>query len=354
MVTKLADIAAQTGVSKSTVSRVLNDKAKDYRISPETQRTVLQAAQELNYRPNQLARGLRLKKTQTIGLVVPDISNPFFAYTTRMIQSSAFEQLGYSLIVCNTNEDLDLEIEQVELLKSKAVDGFIIMPVGLDSSHLVRLVDEGFPVVLLDRCFEDLDISSVVVDNYSGSYEAVEHMIQRGHRDIAIIQGLPNTSTNTARVKGYRDALENYGVPVNASYIVGKDFRQENGYTETKTFLKRRDCPTAIFATSDLIALGAFQAVHEAGRSIPDDISMVCFDDVDFAPYLVSPLTAVHQPRALMGEHAVKLLLEQIESGKPSKRKIVLESNLVIRGSVLDLSKQRDVEAPQLAEYSAA
>lgn len=338
MAATLQDIAALTGFSKSTVSRVLNNKGEECRISARTREVVLKAAEKLNYRPNQLARGLRLKKTQTIGLIIPDISNPFFAYTTGMIQSFAFEEMGYSLIVCNTNEDLATEIEQVELLKSKGVDGFIIMPVGLDDTHISHLVQDGFAVVLLDRCFEDLEISSVVVDNYTGSYEAVEHIIQKGHRKIAIIQGLPNTSTNTARVKGYRDALTDYGISVNETYIVGRDFRQDNGYVETKALLERHDRPTAIFATSDLITLGALKAIQERNYEIPDDVSLACFDDVDFAPFLVSPLTVVHQPRTLMGKMAVQLLIEDIQSqSRNKKQKVVLPVELIVRESVRKL-----------------
>lgn len=355
MATTLQDIAALTGFSKSTVSRVLNNKGEECRISARTREVVLKAAEKLNYRPNQLARGLRLKRTQTIGLIIPDISNPFFAYTTRMIQSFAFDEMGYSLIVCNTNEDLATEIEQVELLKSKGVDGFIIMPVGLDDTHISHLVQDGFAVVLLDRCFEDLEISSVVVDNYAGSYEAVEHIINKGHRRIAIVQGLPNTSTNTARVKGYRDALTDYGISVNETYIVGRDFRQENGYIETKALLERHDRPTAIFATSDLITLGVFRAIHEVNYKVPDDISLVCFDDVDFAPFLVSPLTVVHQPRTLMGEHAVKLLMDEISTGGTVKKKVVLKPQLVVRGSVRDLrTNKTTVKAPVLAQQDVA
>lgn len=338
MAVTLNDIASKAGVSVSTVSRVLNNKTKKYRISQETESLILKAAKKLNYRPNQLARGLRLKKTHTIGLIVPDISNPFFAHVTRIIQTHAY-QAGYSLIVCNTDEDIETELEQVELLISKGVDGFIVMPVGTTSSHIKKLMDEYVPLVLLDRSFDDLDTSSVVVDNYTGAYKATEYLISMGHSRIAVIQGLPDTYTNNARVKGYLDALKDGGIEVNRNYLVGKDFRKENGYIETKFLLGLEQPPTAIFTTSDLITLGSLEALSEEKLIIPDDVSLVSFDDVDFAPFLFAPLTAVRQPKEIMGEVAVKLLIDGLRSkGINDYRKIVLKSELVVRGSVKKLA----------------
>ncbi len=338
MAVTLNDIANKAGVSVSTVSRVLNNKTKKYRISSETENLILKAAKRLNYKPNQLARGLRLKTTHTIGLIVPDISNPFFAHVTRIIQTHAY-QAGYSLIVCNTDEDIETELAQVELLLSKGVDGFIVMPVGTTFSHIKNLMDDHVPFVLLDRSFDDLDTSSVVVDNYTGAYKATEYLISMGHSRIAVIQGLPDTYTNNARVKGYLDALKDAGIEVNLNYIVGKDFRKENGYIETKILLGLEHPPTAIFTTSDLITLGALEAISEENLTIPDDISLVSFDDVDFAPFLFAPLTAVRQPKEIMGEVAVKLLIDGLKSkGRIDHRKIVLKSELVVRGSVKKLA----------------
>jgi LacI family transcriptional regulator len=337
MLITLNDIARKAGVSVTTVSRVLNKKSKKYRIAETTENRVLAVARELNYLPNQLARGLRLKKTQTIGLIVPDISNPFFAHVTRMIQKYA-QDAGYSLIVCNTDESLESEIQQVNLLRGKGVDGYIIMPVGLEQAHIVELVESNKPLVFLDRYFTNLNANAVIVDNYSGTYKGTEYLIQNGHRDIAIIQGLPNTSTNTARVRGYREALANHGIPVNERYLVGNDFRKDNGYIETKILLGSDRPPTAIFTMSDLITLGALEAIYEQGMQIPDDISIIAFDDIDFAPFLKAPLTAVRQPKELMGRVAVKLLIEDIKMrGKSSKQSIVLKPDLVFRESVRNL-----------------
>jgi LacI family transcriptional regulator len=338
MAVTINDIASKANVSVSTVSRVLSKQVKKYRISKDTEQLVLKAAKELNYRPNHIARGLRLKKTQTIGLIVPDISNPFFAYVTRMIQTFAYG-VGYSLIVCNTDENLKTEIEQIELLRSKGVDGFIIMPVGVKYDHLAELLYDNIPLVLLDRCFDELQTNSVIVNDYKGAFEAIEHLLDYGHRRIAIIQGLPNTYTNSARLKGYKDALAKYNISLDENLIVGNDFRKENGYIETKILLKLENPPTAIFTTSDLITLGALQAISEEGYKIPDDISIVAFDDTDFAPFLSAPLTAVSQPKELMGEVAVKLLIEDMNSkGQKEKKRIVLEPKLIVRNFVARMS----------------
>jgi len=337
MAVTLKHIAKKASVSVSIVSRVLNNQTKKYRISPVTEARILKAAKELNYRPNQLARGLRMKKTHTIGLIVPDISNPFFAHVARVIQKQAYHE-GYSLLVCNTDENIETEIEQIEIMRSRRLDGFIIMPVGLSHGHIDELLNDTIPLVLLDRCFDDLDTHSVVVDNYLGACQAVEHLTDLGHERIAIIQGLPNTYTNNARVKGYKDTLERKNIPVDESLIVGNDFRKENGYIETKFLLNLHHPPTAIFTTSDLITLGALQAIYEENLKIPQDISIVAFDDIDFAPYLLTPLTTVEQPKELMGEVAVKLLIENInDKGTTSKKRIALKPKLIIRKSVEQL-----------------
>jgi LacI family transcriptional regulator len=330
----LKDIANRTGYSVSTISRVLNGVGENYRISPKTRLQIEKVAQELKYRPNQLARGLRTKKTQAIGLVIPDISNPFFAHVSRVIQVAMYEA-GYILIVCNTDENQDTEIEQIQLLRSKGVDGIIIMPVGLESHHIKELMNSKIPVVLLDRSFKDISANLVLVDNYTGSRKAVEYLLKNGHRRIAIIQGLTNTSTNDMRVKGYMDAHQAHHIDVDENLIVGKDYRRENGYIETKYLLNLNKPPTAIYSTSDMITLGVLDAIFEEKLSIPDDISLVSFDDVDYAPYLISPLTAVHQPWQLMGEIAVKLLLKDIKSsGQMEKSRIELKPVLNIRKSV--------------------
>lgn len=333
MAVTLNDIAVLAGVSVSTVSRVLNNKASEYRISPDTEQVILEAARKLKYRPNQIARGLRLSKTNTLGVVAPDVSNPFFAYIIKRVQNIA-HNLGYSIVVCNTDENLDQEIEHVNVLYRNRVDGLIAMPVGQEFRHFTEWVERGRPVVLLDRCPDSVLTNKVVVDNYTGSYEAVEHLVHFGHERIAFIQGLPGTYTNTERLRGYRRALSDHGISVHEDLIVGGDFREENGYLETKLLLTMAERPTAIFATSDLITLGSLKAIHEEALRIPEDISIVMFDDFDFAPYLKCPITAVRQPKELMGEMAVKLLVDELKGESKGGKRVVLKSQLIIRDSV--------------------
>ena len=333
MAATLNDVAERAGVSVSTVSRVLNNQGAKYRISAETEAAIRQSARELQYRANHLARGLRLKKTNSIGVIAPDISNPFFAHIVKRIQSAA-HALGYSIVVCHTDENSALEVEQVGLLQRKRVDGLIAMPVGVESEHLREWVERGPPLVLVDRCFDDLGAPSVCVDNYHGAYEATEHLIRAGHTRIGLIQGLPGTYTSNARLRGYRDALEAHGLPVAEELLVGADFRQETGYVEAKLLLRLPEPPTALFAASDLIMLGVLEALAEEGCEVPRDISLIAFDDFDFAPHLRCPLTVVSQPKEMMGELAVKLLAERLNGGRRDGGLVVLKPKLIVRESV--------------------
>lgn len=334
MAVTLSDIAKKAGLSISTVSRVLNKKSARSRISKETEKLVLRTAKDLNYRPNQLARGLRLKRTHTLGLVVPDLSNPFFSHITKSVQNVSHD-MGYSLVVCDTDENLPLEVEHTSLLRSKGVDGMIVLPVGQKFSHLEGLIRGGMPLVVVDRTFDTLQASTVIVDNYGGAFEATEFLLENGHTRIAIIQGLPDTFTARGRLQGFLDAHEKHNVPVDPRLIVGRDFRKETGYVETKFLLSLERRPTALFTTSDLITLGALEAIIEEGVEVPRDLSIMAFDDIESASYFRCPITVVAQPKENMGEMAVKLLLDQIRNpGRFEARHIVLKPKLIIRDSV--------------------
>jgi LacI family transcriptional regulator len=344
MAVTIDKIAKLTGFSVSTVSRVLTKQSKKYRISQETEKLIQKKAKDLGYRPNDLARGLRLKKTHIVGLMVPDISNPFFSYLTHVIQKKAWMN-GYSLIVANTNEDINTEIEQIELFRRKGIDGYIIMPVGTKYEHLAELIEHNKPLVLLDRNIDELNANCVVVDNYRGAYEAVQYLINAGHKRIAIIQGLQNTYTNNERILGYKDALSDNGIFVDEELIVGNDFRRENGYISTKLLLKLNEPPTALFTFSDMITLGTLQACLEEKIDLPGSLSIVAFDDFDFAPYLMTPLTVVRQPREMMGEVAVNLLIDEIKNkNQAKKKKIILEPKLITRKSVKNLMTGKNFE----------
>jgi len=330
---RLIDIAKKTGFSVSTVSRVLHSKSDKYKISKETKRCIQAAAKELGYRPNILARSLKLKKTHNIGLIVPDVANPFFATLVKSIGKEVRES-DYSLILSDSDENISIERDSIHLLLEKRVEGLIIASVGIDDSHLKNLKISKTPVVIVDRYFDELIFDTVCVNNYKGAYLGTQYLIREGHRRIAFIQGLQGTSTNDERLQGYKSALKEANVPVDDKYIVGDDFRSLNGYLQTKTLLNLDQAPTAIFTAGDLIALGAFQAIKEENLHIPDDISIATFDDPSFASHLSPPLTAIRQPIKEMGIIAVKLVLEKIENFNRDAKKVILEPQLVVRNSV--------------------
>jgi LacI family transcriptional regulator len=330
----LKNIADRLNVSVTTVSRVLNGKSDRYRISKETQELINSAAKELNYSPNQLARGLRLKRTNTIGYIIPDISNPFFSSIAKSVEKSA-RKSGYSILLCDSEENTKIEENLLQLMVDRKVDGLIISPVGLEVNHLLKISQKNIPIVLLDRYFPELTLPFVTSDNYKGALEAVNMLIDNGHSRIACIQGLINTSPNNDRVKGYIDAHKNHVLQVDKNLIVGDSFGEENGYLETKLLLKQANPPTAIFAISNLISLGAIRAISEEGLKIPDDISMISFDDQPYSRFLSTPMTTVSQQNSQIGQIAIKLLIDQIESNRQLEPMgIFLPTRLITRDSV--------------------
>jgi LacI family transcriptional regulator, galactose operon repressor len=327
-------LADRAGISVTTVSRVLSGQATRYRISKKTETAVRKLAKEFNFSPNQLARGLRLRKTLTIGLVVPEISNPFFAGIARQVTVRTRDE-GYSVIVCDTEDNTELEKQSLRLLKSRSVEGILLCPVGQSGEHLMEFVDGKLPLVLVDRFFSDLPLPYVVSDNVSGAKQAMELLITNGHRRIACLQGLRGTSPNESRVQGYKEALAQHFLPVDESLIVGDGFTEQSGYIETKLLLSTRPDVKAILALSNLNALGAIRALAEEHRRIPDDISIISFDDSPCWPYLATPMTSVSQAYSEMGEVAIKLLFDQIRSQREqTKRGILLPTTLMIRKSV--------------------
>jgi LacI family transcriptional regulator len=332
-------MATQLGLSVTTVSRALDGQARRYRISRETEQKVRNLARSLGFAPNQLARGLRLKKTSTIGLVIPDVSNPFFAGIVRQIALGAREY-RYSVIVCDSQESEDLEIESLELLCARGVEGIVLCPVGRSAEHLARFENGPLPIVLADRYFPGLRLPYVASDNFTGAKEATTHLIENGHRRIVCLQGLHGTSPNEDRLRGYKEALSARQIPVDEALIVGDNFGEQNGYITTKLLLTAINDFTAIFALSNLISLGVIRALAEEGLRIPDDISLVSFDDQPYSAHLAAPMTAVAQRYVEMGQIAVKLLFDRIQSpDRVGQGGILLPTNLVVRGSVRKLNE---------------
>jgi LacI family transcriptional regulator len=333
----LQEIADKSGVSVSTISRVLSGQAARYRISKKTEATVRALAQQINFVPNQLARGLRLRKTLTVGLVIPDISNPFFAGIAQQVTLGT-EKHGYSVILCDSQGSVELETKALALLQSRNVEGVVLCPVGQSPKHLLGFIEGGLPTVLVDRFFPDSPIPYVSSDNVSGAKQATEYLIANGHRKIICLQGLHGTSPNEFRLRGYKEALAAHHIAVDPSLIVGDSFSEQSGYIETKLLLRAHPDAKALLALSNLNALGAIRALTEDRRKIPEDMSIVSFDDPAYAPFLSPPMTTIAQSYSEMGTVAVKLLFDEIQfPRRQTKGGILLPTTLTVRQSVKKL-----------------
>jgi len=329
-VTTIKDVARLADVSTATVSHVINDTRY---VSDELRTRVLDAMEELDYRPNVLAQGLRGGETHTIGLIVPDNSNPFFAEVSRVVEDVGFER-GYSVILCNTGDDLERERAYIDVLIAKQVDGIIFIAAGDHHEHLDVLTRRGTPLVIADRDVRQAEADVVLVNNERGGFEATSHLLELGHRRVGCIAGPSEATPSADRVRGYERALREAGVPVRPDLTQQGDFRYQGGELAADRLLDRNVRPTAIFACNDLMAIGALRAIRKAGLRVPQDVSVVGYDDIPLAPAMSPALTTVAQPVEQLGSISIDLLLSRIEDGSPREAKrVVLDTTLVIRSS---------------------
>jgi LacI family transcriptional regulator len=327
----LRDVGKRAGVSAMTVSRVINGRRG---VDAETQRRVEEAIAALDYVPNRIARGLISQKTATIGLIVPDVVNPFFGPVVRGAETAA-RRAGYRVLLCNSEGDLRLEREYIEDLVAHRVEGLLLAPASDESRHSIfPLIRGGFPLVLVDRALPDSDCDLIVSDNRSGARRLVEHLIAVGHRSIAHLTDADDTSTGRERLAGYRDALEAAGIPFNEDLVFRTTVDQIGGYRATQQVLALDPLPTAIFTVNNMTVVGAMQALRERGLSVPEGMALVCFDDVEHLAVLSPFLTVIDQPAETFGSLGAQLLLERIagKAGQKSRR-IVLQTDLVVRQS---------------------
>jgi len=327
----LRDVAQRAGVSAMTVSRVVNGSGG---VDAETQRRVEEAILALHYIPNRLARSLVSQQSKTIGLIVPDVVNPFFAPVVRGAETTA-RKAGYRVLLCNSEGDLRLEREYIEDLVSHRVEGLLLAPAG-DRSRLalLPLLKGGFPLVLLDRAVPETDCDIVISDNVAGARKLTEHLVAVGHRRIAHFTDSDDVSTGRDRLEGYRQGLSASGLPVADDLIFPTTTDRMGGYRAAQLMLELDPLPTAIFTVNNMTALGAMQALRERGLSVPEDIGLVCFDDVEHLAVLSPFLTVVDQPGETFGSLGAQLLFERI-SGKAGNRsrRIVLQADLIVRKS---------------------
>ncbi|OAM90843.1 LacI family transcriptional regulator [Termitidicoccus mucosus] len=333
----LKQIAAKLGVSMTTVSRVLSGQAGKYRISEETATTILDYARKENFTPNPIAKGLRLRRTNTIGLVIADVINPFFAGIASEI-ANATRNLGYSLILSDSKGDLTLEKQAVELLWQRQVDGMIVCPASESFEHLARYAKERRPLVLVDQVSPEIGLPYVTSDNFAAGKMATAHLLEYGHKRIACLQGRPTTITSRLRVQGYAAALAGRGIAFDPAIVVGDSFDEQGGYLDTKLLLQSGRDVTAILALSDPLALGALRALAEEKRRVPEDVSIIAFDDQPFLAHLSPPLTTVAQSARAMGGAAVKILFERMRvadaAGDANNAGLLLPVSLITRKSV--------------------
>ncbi len=325
----IKDVAQRAGVSPTTVSHVINETRF---VSEELRARIYQAINKLDYRPNAIARSLRCKKTQTIGMIIPDIAYPFLAEVARGVEDSGFK-LGYNVILCDSNGALERETAYIDLLREKQVDGIILVAAGESSRHVETLIKQGMPVISVDRELPGLEVDSVFADNLQGGYQATEYLIQLGHRRIGCITGPPDLSISSQRISGYRQALKRYDIPLCDELVVISDFRYQEGYRATRQLLALNEPPTAIFACNDIMAVGAICAAKDKGLGVPEGIAIIGFDDIALASFISPRLTTVSQPKHEMGAIAVELLVERIKEKSQSFTKVILPVHLVVRES---------------------
>jgi LacI family transcriptional regulator len=289
--------------------------------------------EELNYRPNRIARGLRKGQTKTLGMVVPDNDNPFFAEVARGVEDASF-RLGYSVILCNSDADPDKEQRYVDLLIEKQVDGLVFVAAGMSTSRLLdTLRASRVPVVVTDRETTGVTADGLGIDNRLGGILAAQHLIDLGHRRIACIGGPLAGTPSDDRIRGYCEVLHTHGLPVDDSLIVRGDWRCEGGHGCAARLLSEPDPPTALFACNDMMAIGAISAAVDLGLSVPGDVSVVGFDDVGLASFANPALTTVSQPKYEAGSEAVGMLMERIANPNMPARRRLLDVELVIRSS---------------------
>lgn len=330
----IVDIAEKSGFSITTVSRVLNGKADKYRISKATQQKIEATAEELNYVPNEFARNLRTGKSKTIALIVPSIKNPFFAEIASVVNTEV-RKYSYITLIGDSDDNIENEKAEVLHLSSRNLDGMIIVPCGNEGGHLEKIQDKGLPLICIDRYFEGTDISFVSSDNYEGAYSASKYLIEHGHTSIACIQGVRHSIPNIQRVKGFVDAMVGAGI---TSYTVtGDAFSEQNGYLKTKLLLQQKVRPTALFAFSNTIAMGCIKALKEEKVKVPEDISLITFDDNPYLNYIEPPLTCISQPVEDICKIAVKILFSNILDHDATTKHILLKTKLKVKNSVRNL-----------------
>jgi len=322
------DVARLAGVSTATVSRALNGTGQ---IAPATRSAIDAAVAQLGYHPNTAARSLVTRSSQTLALLLPDITNPFYAALVSGIQERALEA-GHTMLLCTTQGDPEREEQYLSLLRAKQVDGVLVDGLVLPADRVTRFVRDGLPIVCLDRDIDSSLVPLVQVDNRLGAKLATEHLLGLGHTRIAHVSGAAELRISDERTAGYREAHRDAGTRVDEALLAPGSFTEVGGYDATRTLLER-GAFTAVFAANDLSAIGVLAALAEVGLAVPGDVSVVGFDDLRLARFTIPPLTTVHQPAAEIARRATELLLDLAQGRAVEQMHHLLEPELVLRRS---------------------
>ena len=326
------DVAQRAGVSSATVSRVLAGKES---VNAELRDRVLKASYELNYRPNKVARSLRVQKSTTIGLVIPDIQNPFYLSIVRAVEDVAYES-HYRVFLCNSDEDIEKEALYLNQLLDENIAGVILSPAREKNTPITNQIRHFFdhtPVVALDRRLTGIALDTVLTNNEEATYELVSHLISNGHRSIGAILGVGDISTGRERMTGYMRALADHDIPFMPERVIQVIPKEANGYAAARQLLALPEPPTALFTGNCELTSGVLRAVHELNLNVPNDIALAGFDDMQWNVIVQPGITAVAQPTYELGRTAANLLMERIENPTLPIREVVLKSKLVVRKS---------------------
>ena len=331
----IKDVARRANVSITSVSHVVNST----RFVSERVRTEVEAAiRELDYVPSAVARSLKSKTTKTLGMLIPNCSNPYFAEIVRSVEDHCFEA-GYTLILCNTDDAPARQGIYLKVLAEKRIDGMIIISTGDDRGLLTLLRGLTIPTVLLDREIPELNCDLVETAHRQGGMLATEHLIALGHRRIACLGGPLRLNPSEQRIQGWRQALAGAGLTTEASSLLwNSDFTSQGGFNAMQLILQQPPVPTAVFVCNDLMCIGALSAAYQAGVRVPQDLSIIGFDDIELAHFTCPPLTTITQPKHLIGVLAVDMLLERIEDGRLEAKQVLLQPTLVVRASTAALA----------------
>ncbi len=341
----IKDVALRAGVSVTTVSHVVNDTRH---VSAKGRERVEEAIRELGYVPNAMARSLKSNTTSTLGMLIPNSSNPYFAEIVRIVEDRCFGA-GYTLVLCNTDDEPRRQSVYLQVLAERRIDGLIVVSTGAgdDDSLVTQLHGLRIPTVLVDREIADPACDLVETAHMQGGLLAVRHLLSLGHKRIACIGGPVGVMPSEQRIEGWRMALAEAGTAPNADALLWRGgFTSQGGYEAMHAILRTEEAPSAVFVCNDLMAIGALRAAHESGVHVPDELSIVGFDDIELSAYTSPPLTTVAQPKQRIGALAVDMLLERVGGKRRDARKVVLQPELRVRASTARHASFREAAAP--------